>query len=99
MLVGPAGKYDGEFKDGMKHGRGEFTFNNGLRYVGDYENGIREGSGTIYKKSGGLAYSGNIRNGIPNGKGYIINAKGEENYGEWFEGMDKQILPEEFFVK
>ena len=57
-MVSPSGKYDGEFKDGIKHGRGEFTFANGLRYVGNYENGIREGSGTIYKKSGGLAYSG-----------------------------------------
>ena len=57
-MVCPAGKYVGYFKDGLKHGRGEFNFSTGLRYVGDYENGIREGSGTIYKKSGGVAYNG-----------------------------------------
>lgn len=33
--------YKGEFKKGMYHGKGEFIWKCGKRYVGDYEYGVR----------------------------------------------------------
>ena len=76
------GVYEGQFKKGLKDGKGEFTFKNGLKYVGDYANGIREGKGTIYAKNGTIAYSGEMRKGLPNGRGFTMN-KEKEAYSDW----------------
>jgi len=39
--------YDGEWKECVPHGFGTRQYINGDRYVGNYENGIRSGHGTM----------------------------------------------------
>ena len=39
--------YIGDFKDGLKHGDGEFHWNNGDVYNGQWENGDLNGHGTM----------------------------------------------------
>ncbi len=38
--------YDGEYKDGQKHGKGIETLPDGTRYDGDWENDEKDGKGT-----------------------------------------------------
>jgi antitoxin component YwqK of YwqJK toxin-antitoxin module len=46
------GKYEGEFKNNKREGKGIFYYNNGDRYEGDYKNDKREGKGILYFNDG-----------------------------------------------
>ena len=49
MLLDDGGQYQGEFKDGLKHGHGKEIEANGDYYEGDFEYGKgRHGVGTWY---------------------------------------------------
>ena len=48
----PDGKYIGEFKNGLREGKGIFYYNDGARYEGDYRNDKREGKGIYYFSNG-----------------------------------------------
>lgn len=40
-------KYNGEMKDGQKHGKGTMTYSNGGVYVGEWKDDRRHGQGTM----------------------------------------------------
>ena len=48
-------KYEGDFKDGVKHGTGRYTWANGRVYEGDWRDGKRHGSG-VYKNVLGVKF-------------------------------------------
>ena len=50
--------YQGEFKNGLKHGFGIYFFANGDKYVGEYQYGKREGKGTYTFSNGKPALTG-----------------------------------------
>jgi hypothetical protein len=50
--------YQGEFKNGLKHGFGMYFFSNGDKYVGEYQYGKREGKGTYSFTDGKPALTG-----------------------------------------
>jgi hypothetical protein len=50
--------YQGEFKNGLKHGFGMYFFANGDKYVGEYKFGKREGKGTYTFSNGNPALTG-----------------------------------------
>ena len=50
--------YQGEFKNGLKHGFGMYFFANGDKYVGEYQFGKREGKGTYTFSNGKPALTG-----------------------------------------
>ena len=66
----------------VPHGEGYYE-NNELQYRGQWNNGIKEGNGTIIYKNEQIAYSGQWKNNEFNGKGTIYF--NSENYyeGEW----------------
>lgn len=73
----PDGLYEGEIKNGKRHGKGVFTFNAGDRYEGDFVDDIMTGRGIVTTKDGsrfeGEVRQGNITNGVllrPNGTRY-----------------------------
>ena len=39
-------KYEGQFKDGKRHGRGTFTHANGDKYEGQFKDDLKNGLGT-----------------------------------------------------
>ena len=43
-----------------------WVYLNKIRYVGDYEHGVKSGEGTIYNEDNSIAYSGEFKNGRPN---------------------------------
>ena len=50
ILKGKNFLYKGKFKDGIKHGKGEYIFNSGARYIGRYENDKKNGYGIYVSK-------------------------------------------------
>ena len=45
-------KYEGDFKNDKREGKGIFYMNNGDRYEGDFKNGLRDGKGIFYYNNG-----------------------------------------------
>ena len=45
-------KYEGNFKNGKRHGAGEIIFSNSEKFVGFWENGKVHGKGKIHKTTG-----------------------------------------------
>lgn len=45
-------KYEGEFKDDLRHGKGVEVYDNGDRYEGEYSFGLKNGIGTYYYSNG-----------------------------------------------
>ena len=75
-------RYDGEFKNGLPHGKGAITHPNGDRYEGEFKNGDKHGNGT-YAYSNGSSYVGEFKNGKYNGKGTTTLADGTIFIGEF----------------
>lgn len=44
-------KYEGNFLNGEKDGKGKYTFQDGSIYEGNFKNDVPEGEGTIIKDS------------------------------------------------
>ena len=81
--------------NGEKHGKGMYSYNSKITYKGDYNNGVKEGDGTIYNDDNSIAYSGQFQNGLPNGRGFIIDNEGNQVESLWKDGVDYKVLNEE----
>ena len=77
------GLYTGDFLNGNKNGKGEFEFDSGLKYYGEYYNNIKQGWGKLLNKNGKVAYEGEFKNGLPHGKGKAPNHEGELKERSW----------------
>ena len=47
MINSKGRKYDGEWKNGVKHGHGYHQMNNGSEYKGQFQNGLKSGLGQL----------------------------------------------------
>ena len=45
-------RYEGEYKDDKKNGKGKFIYNNGDRYEGEYKDDNRNGKGIFFYNNG-----------------------------------------------
>src|SRR5258705_8252663 len=61
--VSKAFKYEGEFSEGLKHGEGTYTWDNGDRYEGRFANDRPDGRGK-YQFANGDTYEGEVRLGV-----------------------------------
>ena len=70
VWTGPNGRmYDGEFKDGKKHGSGVFIYGNGKeKYEGFWKNNMRHTRG-VWTGPTGDKYIGEWKEGLMHGKG------------------------------
>jgi hypothetical protein len=75
-------KYVGEWKDGLAHGQGTYTFANGVKYVGEFKYGKYHGQGT-HRQANGDKYVGEWKDGKPHGQGTHTFADGAKSVGEW----------------
>ena len=64
-------KFVGEFKNGQKHGKGEYIWENGDKFVGEYQNNKRNGIGIDYFASGLIKESGTYKEGRLASKHYV----------------------------
>ena len=77
--------YVGEFRDGLRNGRGTYTHANGAVYVGEFRDGYLNGQGTLTFPDGDV-YVGEFRDGQRNGQGAYTFADGRVDNGIWNNG-------------
>ena len=78
--------YNGEMKNGVKHGLGILISHNREGYQGDWVNDKREGAGTYYYANEN-SYAGAWRNNVPHGRGVFAFANnGGAIQGTWKNG-------------
>lgn len=79
--------YKGHFKDGLKHGLGEFQFYNGDKYIGNFYQGEIQGIGK-YISTNGYIYEGEFTIGSMFGKGHLYDINNELIYdGEFLNSF------------
>ena len=78
------GKYVGEYRKYLPHGKGEYIYSDGSRYSGQWKDGFYSGTGE-YMFSGGVKVVGVFKDGIPsgeNGKNRIVLPNGRMVWGQ-----------------
>jgi len=83
-VVTGSATYEGEIKDGLKHGMGTLTWDDGDQYVGEFYNDQKT-AGTFHWK-GGDTYSGEWKNSLMHGKGTYTYRNLRRYEGEWYAG-------------
>jgi hypothetical protein len=81
-----AGRYDGHFLDGVPHGQGKFTYNDGSVYEGECAHDELNGRGKMTYSDGDV-YEGEWLNNQMNGKGIMTYAIGSTYDGDWLNGQ------------
>ena len=79
---GPDIEYTGEWKHGMRQGRGVSRYANGDRYEGEWKNDMKDGQGD-YSFSKGDKYQGQWKDGKRQGRGVYTWRSGDRFEGEW----------------
>jgi hypothetical protein len=68
--------YDGEYDNGKKNGFGIFTYQSGIKYIGNWKDGKKHGIGKVIDNNDEIYFEGNFdKNNIIRGKLYIYNIK------------------------
>lgn len=80
------GQYKGDTSEGLRHGRGQYTFANAFfSYNGQWYNGVMHGEGALSMRDGG-EYEGQFVNGAMTGQGMRRFADGATYSGQFEEG-------------
>jgi len=77
--------YEGDYKAGMREGRGVFRYASGNVYEGDYKAGKMEGRG-VYRYADGDVYDGEWKAGKAEGRGVYWYANGNVYEGTFKAG-------------
>lgn len=78
-------KYEGDLKNGYRHGYGTYTFASGMIYEGEWINGVMEGNGKMIYIDGGN-YCGEWKDDKRHGYGVYISADSAIKYeGQYYE--------------
>ncbi|KAK1737727.1 phosphatidylinositol-4-phosphate 5-kinase-related protein [Skeletonema marinoi] len=81
--------YEGDWKNGMRHGEGTVKWPDGDFYKGQWKDDSMHGQG-IYKWTDGNSYEGEWKDGKRHGKGIYKRPDGSVKYdGEWKNGKYK----------
>lgn len=83
-VVTGSATYEGETKDGMKHGMGTLTWDDGDQYVGEFK--FDEKTNGTFRWKGGDTYTGQWKNSLMHGIGTYTYKNGRRYEGEWSVG-------------
>ena len=75
-------RYEGEWKNNLKHGKGSYYYKNGNIYKGEWFQGLMHGYGIMYYKNGD-EYEGNWKYNKRTGYGRISYNNGSIYEGTW----------------
>ena len=73
------------------HGKGEFEWPDGRKYIGGYVADKKHGYGEFFWPDGRI-YEGNWKNGIQHGRGVYTSRNGFKREGEWKNGKKYKWL-------
>jgi hypothetical protein len=93
LMTLPMGNvYEGEYRNGLPHGKGTYVLADGRKYVGDWKDGHPDGYG-LENQPSGAGYDGQWRAGLPHGRGIATQNGQVAKDGYWlageFVGQDK----------
>ena len=77
--------FEGEYKKGLKDGKGVYNYRGGEKYDGMFVNGLKEGKG-VFTWSDGLRWDGTFKNDELNGEGTFYD--GQESFKATFKDGD-----------
>jgi hypothetical protein len=81
---------EGEWLNGLLHGRGTYIFSNGDKYVGEFKEGKKHGRGIFYHLEDdqwkGDKYVGDYKDDKRSGQGTYTYAGGDKYVGEYRDG-------------
>ena len=80
--------YNGEWKGGLRHGKGVMMWTDGASYDGNWDLGQASGYGKFSHVSGDV-YSGEWYRNKTNGKGSYLNSKGAKYDGYWKDDLQQ----------
>ena len=81
-------EYEGEYQNGVPHGKGVSCIGDTVLYEGEYKNGKKDGKGTEYYKDGKVKYTGTYKNDMYDGKGTLYNEDGSVKHkGKFKKGL------------
>ena len=63
--------YEGEARDGIRHGKGKVTYKDGRIFEGQFEHGRATGNGTLRYKTGKVCYEGAFNDTAFEGQGVL----------------------------
>ena len=78
-------KYVGEFKNGLKHGKGTYTHPDGQKYIGEWKDDMMH-KGT-WTHPDGTKYVGEFKDGKAHGQGTWTEPDGTKYVGEFKDGL------------
>ena len=98
MFFDNGAKYEGQWKNDKKHGKGVFTSSHyfdcknfvGMKYEGEFKDDKFDGFG-ITTYTNGDKYEGEWKNNKQYGKGVVTYFNGEKYDGEWIDGFFEGI--------
>lgn len=108
MYTNRAGdRFEGIWKDDVKHGKGKFVYANGDVYEGEFANNMNCGIGKFIGFDGGTVpnvvivvlanyvaietYEGSWVDGKMHGSGVFVDKNGNKYKGEWEAGKRKNL--------
>lgn len=80
-------KYIGSWKNGKRHGLGEFTLKSGIVYKGDFFAGKPHGRGYLYSPQTMYTFEGAFENGAIRGYGALTDPQKKKEVRHW-AGLD-----------
>ena len=89
--------YKGDYKDGLRDGKGRLEFIDGTVYEGQFENNKMHGYGKIFYKDGSI-YQGNFRHNLRDGTGISRTRDGSQKRKVYKKGKFKEIYTEDYTI-
>lgn len=86
IMMPDSGVYEGEYKDGLFHGKGTLVWRNGSVYKGDFKNGLFHGNARLIYANGNV-YEGGFADGMEEGAGHYVMVNGNEYTGDFSGGV------------
>ena len=84
LIYSDGSKFEGEFKDGEKHGQGKYISPNGSKYEGEYKDSKYHGQGK-FTSPDGSSYEGQWKDGKYHGQGTYTFSDGGKGIGDFRE--------------
>lgn len=76
--------YEGEFREGLRHGKGIYVLPDGSVYEGGWANGSMNGRG-VFRWTDGSVYDGDWKDGRRHGQGFLRVSDGFTYDGNWVQ--------------